>query len=170
MDPAWIIVLSVLVGLVLLAFEVLTPSFGILTALALAAFGVAIWQAFEISTPMGVGLIIALAVAVPLYYVFLFRCLAKTAFARKLFLKPGENSRGEGTPGLSEFQQLVGKTGTAETQLRPSGAVRIDGRRVPALSESGIIQKGTAVRVLRIDGMSLIVKAADAASSNTASA
>lgn len=168
MLPVWIILMMLIIGFLMLMFEVLTPSFGILTALALICFGVAVYFGFTISPVVGVVLIVGLVVAVPVYYFILFRYVAKTRFARKLFLKPSPLAVGEGTPEAQEYESYVGMTGTSETQLRPSGAVRIDGRRVTALAESGVIEKGKAVEVLRVDGMSLIVKETQSASSDAA--
>jgi membrane-bound serine protease (ClpP class) len=47
--------------------------------------------------------------------------------------------------------QMVGKSGTASTVLRPSGKVRIDGVVYDAVSEDGFIEKGQAVKVLRYE-------------------
>ena len=47
--------------------------------------------------------------------------------------------------------QMVGKSGTASTVLRPSGKVRIDGIVYDAVSEEGFIEKGQAVKVLRYE-------------------
>jgi len=55
----------------------------------------------------------------------------------------------------------VGRTGMAETLLRPSGAIRVDGKRIIALSESGIITKGQPVKVVRAGGSNVIVRKAD---------
>lgn len=168
MTAVWIILMVLIIGFLMLMFEVLTPSFGILTAIALICFAIAVYFGFTISPVAGVGLIVGLVVAVPVYYFILFRYVAKTRFARKLFLKPSPSAAGEGIPDAQEYASYVGMTGTSETQLRPSGAVRIDGRRVTALAESGLIEKGKAVKVLRVDGMSLIVQETQSASSDAA--
>jgi membrane-bound serine protease (ClpP class) len=48
-------------------------------------------------------------------------------------------------------RDLVGKTGTARTDLRPSGKVQIDGKVHDAVSEQSFIEKGTNVRVIRYE-------------------
>ncbi len=168
MPDVWIILIMLIIGFLMLMFEVLTPSFGILSAIALACFAVAVYFGFRINSIVGVGMIVGLVVAVPVYYFILFRYVAKTRFVRKLFLKPLPLAAGEGIPAAQEYESYVGMTGTSETQLRPSGAVRIDGRRVTALAESGVIEKGKTVKVLRVDGMSLIVKETPSAASDAA--
>ncbi|WP_437284921.1 NfeD family protein [Sorangium sp. So ce406] len=54
---------------------------------------------------------------------------------------------------------LADRLGTAATDLRPSGKVEIDGRRVEALSAFGYVEAGARVRVLRAEGGRLVVRA-----------
>lgn len=55
--------------------------------------------------------------------------------------------------------ELVGKTGTAFTQLRPAGTALIDGKRVDVVTEGQLIEKGTPVRVVGVEGLRIIVRA-----------
>ena len=48
-------------------------------------------------------------------------------------------------------KELVGKTGTAKTVLRPSGKVEVDGKIYDAVSEQSFIEKGTQVHVVRYE-------------------
>jgi membrane-bound serine protease (ClpP class) len=52
----------------------------------------------------------------------------------------------------------VGSTGTAITDLYPSGRVEIGGRRFEARSALGIIDKGSPIRVQKAADLSLIVE------------
>jgi len=52
---------------------------------------------------------------------------------------------------------LVGALGVARTDLAPAGIVRAGGDEWTAVSESGPIPQGAAVRVRRVDGVRLIV-------------
>ncbi|MDD2285445.1 MAG: NfeD family protein [Paludibacter sp.] len=58
-----------------------------------------------------------------------------------------------------EHKALVGKRGTARTDLRPSGKVSIEGSVYDAVSESGFISKDTAVEVIRYEMGQLYVLA-----------
>ncbi|MDP9246149.1 MAG: nodulation protein NfeD [Chloroflexota bacterium] len=62
-------------------------------------------------------------------------------------------------PGL-----LIGALGVAKTELAPAGIVRAGGDEWTAVSESGPIPQGAAVRVRRIDGVRLIVGPEDPSS------
>jgi membrane-bound serine protease (ClpP class) len=59
---------------------------------------------------------------------------------------------------------LIGALGVAKTELAPAGIVRAGGDEWSAVSESGPIPQGAAVRVRRIDGVRLIVGPEDPSS------
>lgn len=67
----------------------------------------------------------------------------------------------EGFVGVpTEITILTGKTGVADTMLRPSGKVRIDDKMYDAMSEFGYIDKGVPIRVTRSEsGQVYVVKA-----------
>ncbi|MBB64880.1 MAG: serine protease [Waddliaceae bacterium] len=59
----------------------------------------------------------------------------------------------------SEFdQELLGKEGVADSDLRPSGFILVNGQRKQAVSKVGYIPKGTPIKVLGGSGAHLIVK------------
>ena len=149
----------VVVAMMFYFFELLTPSFGIMTALGTASFGTAIFLGFRTSTVLGIFMVAAFVIGVPAYFAMLIRVLPRSSAGRKLFLRKTGNDTSAGVPELTMNMQLVGKTGVAETQLRPSGAVRIEGRRVIGLAESGIIDKGSTVKVIDVSGSNIIVRA-----------
>lgn len=154
------IVLFLVVGFLLFLFELLTPSFGVFTALGLVAVGLAVYQAFTISPVLGIVLLVALIFAIPAYFILLIKLLPRSKFGGKLFLRKVPDAGGGAAPEAEKHDALVGKTGTAETQLRPSGAIRIEGQRVIALAESGVIGKGQTVKVIRAKGTNVIVRPA----------
>jgi membrane-bound serine protease (ClpP class) len=64
----------------------------------------------------------------------------------------------EGYIGVdSQQKQLVGKTGTAHTVLRPGGKVVVEGEIYDARSEIGFIEKGEVVRVIEYGTSQLVV-------------
>ena len=158
-----IIALLILAGLVLLTLEMMTPMFGLFMGLGVGAFIAAITLAFmKVSPVLGFVLIVAIVVLVPLYMYLVARKLPEAPLSKKLFLaRVPEMPPGTGTPEAAEQAELVGQTGLAETTLRPSGAVRIDGRRVIASAESGLIKQGTPVKVIRAAGMNVVVRAVE---------
>ncbi len=54
-------------------------------------------------------------------------------------------------------EDLVGQTGEALTDLRPSGKVAVTGGELDVIADGAFIRKGSKVRVLRQDGMKIVV-------------
>lgn len=155
-----IIVLLLIVAMVLVLFEILTVSFGLLSVLALAALGAAVWQASTISLGFAIILATVSVLLLPPYVVLLVRVLPRLPVGRKLFLADVNNTAAAGVPEAERYQKLVGKTGLADTLLRPAGAVRVGGERLPAVAESGMIEKGSPIVVIAAGERNLIVRAA----------
>jgi membrane-bound serine protease (ClpP class) len=153
----WIIVL-LLVTLLLMTLEMLTPTFGILAGLGVVCLVAATWLAFTVGSGWGVTVLTAGLILIPLYVVASVKLLPKLPISRKLFLGDAERGEGEGTPRRSEYAAMVNLDGTAETDLRPIGRVEIEGKRYDAEAESGMIDRGEPVRVVRTIGMNLIVR------------
>lgn len=55
--------------------------------------------------------------------------------------------------------ELLHGTGTAVTQLRPSGVATINGQRVDVVTEGGLIERGTPVKVVAVEGSRIVVRA-----------
>ena len=159
----WTIIALLIAGLLLLVLEILTPSFGILVGMAILALAAASWLTYQENAVVGVIMMVVLFVLVPAYLIAVVKYLPKSRLGRRLVLGETRHDRGEGMPEAAQDLSLVGKTGTAETTLRPSGAVRIEGRRVHASAEAGLIEKGAAVKVIRATGANIVVRRAEEA-------
>jgi membrane-bound ClpP family serine protease len=155
-----VIVVLLVAALVLFALEIVTPTFGVLIAVGIAALGGAVWVAFTVHPTVGMIMLVVVIALIPTYLVLVVRFLPNSPLGRKLFLKAAEwkDKPGEGTPEAAEESTLVGREGVAETDLRPVGAVRIEGRRRTAVAESAMIEEGTRVKVIRYSGMNLVVR------------
>jgi membrane-bound serine protease (ClpP class) len=58
----------------------------------------------------------------------------------------------------TEQTELLQQTGVAATQLRPSGAALINGRRIDVVSEGSLIEKGTPIKVVALEGVRVVVR------------
>jgi membrane-bound serine protease (ClpP class) len=67
-----------------------------------------------------------------------------------------DSSRGFVSIDLTQ-KEVIGKTGIAQTVLRPSGRIEVDGRIFDAKAEIGYIEKGEAVKVIRDEAGQLYV-------------
>lgn len=83
--------------------------------------------------------------------------LPDTQFFKRIALMDTQN-RSEGYVSFQVSESLLGRTGTAETVLRPSGKVLIDGKMYDAYTRGDYIQKGQTVEVISEEGPSLKVK------------
>ena len=57
-----------------------------------------------------------------------------------------------------ERPELVNQTGTAVTILRPSGTAMINGQRVDVVTEGPLIERGTALKVVAVEGLRVVVR------------
>ncbi len=156
----WAIFLLAL-GLGLIVAEIFIPSFGLLSVLATAAVVGAVVMAFQESTATGVRFLIATAVLVPAVIVLGFKLFPKTPFGRRLV------ARGlsfESTRSLDQRDlALLGQEGTVESDCRPAGMARLDGRRVDVVTRGEWIEKGVRVKVVEVQGNRVVVTRNEAA-------
>lgn len=161
MDTTGLVVALIVAAMVFFFLEMLTPMFGLLAALGIAALAGAVWAAYSVHHVFGLVMLAGTIVWVPAYLVLLVRVLPKTPLGKHLFLQRARKGTGEAAPEAEKYESLVGAEGVAATLLRPSGAVKIDGERIIAIAEQGVIQKGTPVRVVGASSTNVIVRAAD---------
>ncbi|MDB6112133.1 MAG: hypothetical protein JWR69_3883 [Pedosphaera sp.] len=55
--------------------------------------------------------------------------------------------------------ELLHRTGVALTQLRPAGTALINDRRVDVVTEGQLIERGTPLQVVAVEGMRIVVRA-----------
>ena len=155
MRSEWIIPLIFqFAGLLVIVAEVMLPSGGILTIIALGLLGYSIYLVFTgISFDAGVMIVIADLILLPIIAIIGFKMLAKSPLSLQSSLQ-----RSAGVVSYDEkLSELVGKEGVAVTNLRPSGTVKIDNVRVDVVSRGDYIEKGEAVRVLKVEGSRVVV-------------
>ncbi|PCH66564.1 MAG: serine protease [Bacteroidetes bacterium] len=166
----WEIVIFIL-GLILVGIEVFAiPGFGVagITGIFLAMMGLTLSLVknvgFDFSPVDGTAFVTAsFTVIVSMLLsitgsILLGAKLLKSHLFRHLVLEAVQD-KAEGYIGTdaSEFD-LVGKTGTAATDLRPAGKVEIDGDLYDATAETGYIEKGTSVKVVKYETAQLFVR------------
>ena len=148
--------LLILIGVGLLALEVVVASYGLLTvggvvALVLGAF--ALWTGVEPgveSIDVSVSpWIVAVVVAVGVVYAWVL--------VRGLL-----QMRRQGGVANQPVQALVGAAGTAQTLIAPTGIAYAGGESWSARTRSGEISPGTPVRIVGVNGLELIVEPAPA--------
>lgn len=69
-----------------------------------------------------------------------------------------EQKRAEGYLSSGDLQYLLGKQGTAATDLRPAGIGKFDGINFDVMSEGNYILKGTEIEIMKVEGSKLLVR------------
>ena len=178
---------AVVLGLVLICVEVLfIPGFGVagMLGLMLVAGGLlgtyvptepgqhfwprmaGTWDALRVGVQTLLG-----AVIVALFgFWALARYLPRIPVAGGLILDGqfawAQNARA-GDPVAATAAVRVGARGVARTTLRPAGKAMIEGRRFDVVAEGDLIEQGSAVEVLVVEGNRVVVRAIDEPPSRT---
>jgi len=153
LDDWRISILLIGLGLLLIFLEVFVPSGGILGVLALGFSGFGVYALFQGGHPV---LALAAVAGVVTTFILGFR-LGRERLGFKAVLAHPPPS----TEALLAAT-LVGKTGVAQTALRPAGVVLIEGRKIDVVSKGQFIEAGAQVRVVEYSENRVIVVPAGA--------
>ncbi|HAI13249.1 MAG TPA: hypothetical protein DCM28_16190 [Phycisphaerales bacterium] len=164
-------ILCFIIALTLFAFEVFIPSGGLLGLLAVISAMGGIVLLFQIDTTLGlIGAIVCVA-AVPVLVMTSLKFWPNTPIGRWLCFsepnvsnggKPTQDDKPDAADVVDTQSQLVGKTGIAQTDLRPVGVCRIDDRKEPCMAVGGVIAAGTPIKVIAIEDNNIKVQSLDA--------
>ncbi|MCZ6836805.1 MAG: hypothetical protein O7G85_13600 [Planctomycetota bacterium] len=153
------ILLAVAFGLLVL--EMFIPSGGLIGALCgITAIG-SIVSFFKFDTIWGVVALGGYIVMTPVVIVFVFKFWLHSNVAKWMILggNKGIDDISEEASIASEharsvrnqeLRELIGTRGTSITALRPVGKVRIEGRRIDAMAESGTIDADMNIVVVDV--------------------
>lgn len=142
----------------LIVAEVFVPSGGLITLCAIGCLsgGVAIF--FSRSTAAGwTGVAIAV-VMIPSVLVGAYKIFPKTRFGKRVLLMPSQRQQGDAIPDMAELKELLGAAGTVITPMRPVGMCDFSGRRLECVAESGYVEKGSRVKVIKVESTQLTVR------------
>jgi membrane-bound ClpP family serine protease len=163
MDPAYLAVALLVLGLTLIVCEVFIPSAGLIAAFATLCFAgsvVAAVYAWWYDKPTYFAIYaIALLVLIPSALSGALYLLPKTEFGRQVLLEAP--ALDEVTPYQEEqrqLQQLIGRIGKTLTLLNPGGLVFVDGTRQHCESEGILLEPGTPVEIVAVKGNRVVVR------------
>ncbi len=164
-------VLVFFIGMILIALEIFViPGFGItgIAGIVMVIFGLTFSlinnEGFD-TTISGTeylvqSLAIVIASMVIMLLLFIFtggRMLQSKAFKKIILQDAMASSEGYHSIDI-DYNSLVGKTGTAHTDLRPSGKINIDDVIYTASAESGYIIKDKTIKVIKNEGLTIVVR------------
>ena len=147
-----------LVGVVVIIAEIILPSAGILSIVALGVFGYSLFIVFnEISMIIGFSFVAADLILIPVLVIVGLKLLARSPVTLRKTL-----SRKEGVSSQSsELESYVGRQGNAVTNLRPAGIAVINGKRVDVVTRGEYLEKDSAIIVSAVTGNQIIVRKKD---------
>lgn len=147
-----------LVGVVVIIAEIILPSGGILSIVALCVFGYSLFIVFnEISMTIGFSFVAADLILIPVLVIVGLKLLARSPVTLRKTL-----SRKEGVSSQSsELESYVGTQGNAVTDLRPAGIAVINGKRVDVVTRGEYLEKDSAIIVTAVTGNQIIVRKKD---------
>lgn len=150
-------------SLFLIVLEAFVPSGGIIGMTAAVAGIAGIVVFWRVGPGFGITGMLLMLVLAPIALNFTFRLMPHTPVGRKLILsEDSETARRRNSQEQAQSQQeqaLVGSIGQALTSMRPIGTVEIDGTRLEALAEGGVIEAGSRVRVTSVEHSQIKVRA-----------
>lgn len=145
-------------ALVVFAIDLLIPTGGVLVAVTAILCFASIFFAFRHSPVSGVWMLIATLGLIPLMLFLLLVVWPKTPFGRRMITAPERAGEFVWSDASEvDSKALIGAVGIAETEFLPRGSVRVGDRSYEAVCETGVIEVGQTVKVMRLDVGRLVV-------------
>ncbi len=155
-NSSWTALALFATGMLLLVIEAIVPGFGLPgiagiifvvggTVLAMGSLATAI-------ASVSIAIIITAVVTV---------ILVKLGFRSKLLdriVLTAEHNKERGYLSVDSSDIYLDKIGISITELRPSGFIEIDGKKLDVLSDSSFIPKDVQVQVFRVEGSKIFVR------------
>ncbi|MED4754190.1 nodulation protein NfeD [Brevibacillus choshinensis] len=151
----WLHIALFIIGIFLMIMEIFLPGgivgaigfISIVTGLVMAAY-----DTQQGLASLGIAVVITVIITV---------LLVKRFGVKGLFNKfiLGDTQRNEeGYVAPKDQRDLLHKEGIALTPLRPAGMVKVDGKRVDAVSMGGFVAAGTPIVVIQVEGTRVVVQ------------
>ncbi len=172
----WLEMLLFLVGMVFILMEVFVfPGFGICGlggGLMIVASLVLAMQTFNgiPTSPKQIGelrgslfVVTSAAVGIAVLISVARKYLPHTPGFDQIMLEPpavvGSQTRQVHQEALARYDHLLGKKGSAATQLTPAGKANLDGQLVDVLTNGEVVDRGQKIVVVQVQGNRIVVRA-----------
>lgn len=158
------------IGVGLLALEIfVVPGFGITGVSGLALILVSIFLAMFKLPPSGfefnwmriddaIRNMAFLLIGMVVVMFFIIKHLPKSGMWKILSLQRELSAEAGYVSGADDLKDLIGKVGRAQSILRPTGIVVIDGKRINATTEGNFIEPSSSIKVVDVTSSQVIVE------------
>jgi membrane-bound serine protease (ClpP class) len=157
----WFPVLLFAVGFIALFLELFVPAAGMIGAAGIICMVVGTVLGYRsFGTTVGTLFLIGTLIGTPAMIIIGLKLFPRTFVGKKLILKSTQTQESGFTSYTTErYEDLMNKEGEALTLLRPSGMVRIDGKKYSVVTSGELIERGKLVKVIKVEGSRVVVKA-----------
>lgn len=147
-------ILLLIAGFILVGVEMAIPGFGApgISGIACLVGGILLTSK---SIEQGLTITMIVVVLLAMMLVVIFLTLKKV---KPPFILEDELKAEGGYLNDSDLEYLVGKEGTAATDLKPAGKCDIEGVEFDVRAEGRYVKKGTKVRISRIHENTIMIK------------
>ena len=155
-----IIIICFIIGIGLLVLEAFMPGFGLpgITGVILEVIALSLtWVEHGALVTLGMLLVVLsiLAIAISMS----LRSATKGKLSKSQLIHHESETNEAGYRSTDDLQVFLGREGQAVTVLRPTGIADFDGVRLSVSSEGDYVAAGTSVRIIKVEGAKILVKA-----------
>lgn len=155
----WLMIALLVVGVILVTLEAVTPGFSIPGILGICSLIAGIFVGTTILDGAALFLLIAAVLVLIVVLVWsVYRSATRGGRISRLLMLNTRTGREEGFNSAADQSGLLGKKGMAVTTLRPTGTAELDGEDVDVVAEGAFIEKGSPVIVTKVEGFRVVVK------------
>jgi membrane-bound serine protease (ClpP class) len=154
MDLSTILALAA-IGAILIAVDFFLPGFVLATIGALFMVGATVICSLNQSLTTTLALICGEILIAGLAGWLSLKYFPRTKVGQHMILNETLQAA-HASPGAST--ELVGREGVAQTVMRPSGIAQVDGKRLDAVAESDMIERGSPIEVVAVEGNRIVVR------------
>lgn len=149
-------ILLLVAGFILAGIEMVLPGFSVPGVTGIICLVVGVFVLAD-SVLEAVVITIAVLALLGILLAVILGLLSRGKLKAPIILEE-EQHRDEGYLSSSDLQYLLGKQGSALTDLRPSGVARFDEINFDVLSEGNYISAGAKVEIIKVEGSRLVVR------------
>jgi membrane-bound ClpP family serine protease len=149
-------ILLLVAGFILAGIEMVLPGFSVPGVTGIICLVVGVFVLAD-SVLEAVVITIAVLALLGILLAVILGLLSRGKLKAPIILEE-EQHRDEGYLSSSDLQYLLGKQGSALTDLRPSGVARFDEINFDVLSEGNYISAGAKVEIIQVEGSRLVVR------------
>lgn len=147
-------IIMFVVGIILLIIELMIPGFGIPGVGGLASIVISIILASRDIQQAVISLVMAFIISI-IFAVIFIKYGQRSPYFDKLVLSKKQGVKYTSTESKED---LLGKEGIVLTALRPAGTIKIEDKRIDAVSDGQFIKKGAKVKIIKIEGRRVVVE------------